>query len=401
MGDFFPQAGLARGDSLYKYYQVKKNFYASSSFLGPTCRDIPRNPDAVAGDSKWLGYVAVANDEGKKELGRRDILIAFRGTQTAAEACVDADTAMVSAAPILGRANNPRCHSGFYKYYTTSDAQSKYNKTSCRDQILSSVRSLVNQYKNEQLSITVAGHSLGAALALLCATDLARNGYNKPQAAAEAEPDCTSPSGPSGPSSPSGPSGPSGPYGPTGASSNIPITAFPFACPRLGDAGYGKVFDSLNPALRSLRITNKPDPVPRVPPAELGFVHVGPELLIDTSNSPYLKTTDPTSHLLEVYLHGLSSTQGTATANKRGRFEFVLKRDISLINKHSDALKDKYLVDPYWWTEKDKGMVQLVDGNWKLRDREADRHREDDEDNDLDEDEDDEEDESVLIPSRL
>ncbi|XP_015160784.1 phospholipase A1-IIbeta-like, partial [Solanum tuberosum] len=52
-------------------YRVTKYFYATSSMPFP---------DTVITESNFMGYVAVATDEGKVSLGRRDIVIAWRGT---------------------------------------------------------------------------------------------------------------------------------------------------------------------------------------------------------------------------------------------------------------------------------------------------------------------------------
>ncbi|XP_039013075.1 phospholipase A1-II 1-like [Hibiscus syriacus] len=80
-----------------------------------------------------LKVLAVTTEEGKAVLGRRDILIAWRGTITSSEWL-----------------NNVR------------DA----------------LRGFMNKYRDEEISITVVGFSLGGALATLNAMDIVANGYN-------------------------------------------------------------------------------------------------------------------------------------------------------------------------------------------------------------------------------
>lgn len=93
----------------------------------------------VYGDSKldliakglrtWVGFVAVASDEGKKHLGRRDILISWRGTVTMAEWVKDIEFAQTSAEPILGKlCGDARLHSGFLSIYMS--ARDKVNNLS-------------------------------------------------------------------------------------------------------------------------------------------------------------------------------------------------------------------------------------------------------------------------------
>lgn len=96
------------------------------------------------------------------------------------------------------------------------------------------------------------------------------------------------------------------------------------------------------------------------------YEHVGYEVKIDTTKSEYLKK-DVNNHSLEVYLHGIAGTHGP-----EGEFKLEITRDIALVNKETDALKNEYGVPVYWRTVQNKGMVQQEDGSWILNDREDD-----------------------------
>ncbi|CAN0903137.1 Phospholipase A1-IIgamma [Linum grandiflorum] len=313
--DFFTRVFLQNGNPYQ--YQITKFFYASSEFTLGDC--------IVAGGSAWMGYVAVCTEEGKAMLGRRDIMVCWRGTMTFMEWVQDFNFPAVSVSDVYGKDHNPKAHHGFFSCYTHKNPNSTYNKTSAREQVLSEVRRLVDKYRDEETSITVVGHSLGASLATLNATDIVANNYHKP----------------------------------TGSTTGCLVTGFVYASPLVGDSGFHNMFNTLTD-LRLLRIRNFDDPVPLVPPKFFGFFEVGKELLLHIF-SPYLKPS-PSPHNLELYMHGVAGYNGLS------EFKLMVERDIALVNKGADHLKDKYKVPPKWWNVKNKAMYQLEDGSWEMHD---------------------------------
>ncbi|KAK4349632.1 hypothetical protein RND71_032387 [Anisodus tanguticus] len=313
-----------------KSYKVTKSLFATSSI------GLPKWVDDVAPDlgwmtqrSSWIGYVAVCDDRSEiQRMGRRDIVIALRGTATCLEWGENFHDLLVQIpAETKAESESAKVECGFLSLFRTSGV----NIPSLAESVVNEVQRLVEQFKGEPLSITVTGHSLGAALALLVADEVSTCAPDAP-----------------------------------------PVAVFSFGGPRVGNRSFADRLNSKN--VKVLRIVNNQDLITRVPGMfvseeldkklrESGLVsgvlnvldksmpwayaHVGTELRVDTRMSPFLKPNADVAccHDLEAYLH---LVDGYLASNCP--FRANAKRSLArLLNEQKSNIKRLY-------TSKGKGL---------------------------------------------
>ncbi|CAM6039328.1 unnamed protein product [Sphagnum compactum] len=382
-------------------YEVTHYIYATADLSLPNLLNLCTAPEAWSRNSNWMGYVAVCTDEEKiKQLGRRDILIAWRGTIMGTEWAANAQIKLVPSGIDSRPSYNLttaalRVEMGFLNLYTSKNSETRYNKTSARQQVLTELKRLIKIYKGEELSITVTGHSLGAALATLNAYDIAQSGFNRitdPAAAGAENNSSDEDRNDSCPIPENWGDKTAAPVRPD-KEATIPIAVISFAGPRVGNNAFCDQLNALG--VKVLRVVNVNDIVPRVPgnlfPPQLSFIdklidllpftysHAGVQLLVNNFDSPYL---DPNRsnifncHNLEAYLHVVCGHQGSdglgRKPNSAASFTSPLSRDIALVNKSSNFLKDGHFIPDSWWQIENKGLVyQISDGKWIQQTRDA------------------------------
>ncbi|PKU77674.1 galactolipase DONGLE, chloroplastic-like [Dendrobium catenatum] len=249
-------------------YKITKYIYATPDITIPS--------QFGTRGSRWIGYVAVSADDASSRLGRRDILVSFRGTVTNMEWITNL---MSCLTPARLDPHNPRpdvkVESGFLSLYTSDDSTCRFNSGSCRQQLLSEISRIVSKYKDEkEVSITLAGHSMGSSLALLLGYDIAELGLNNTKSGRE-----------------------------------VPITVYSYGGPRVGNWGFRTRCEELG--VKVLRVVNVNDPVTKMPGVffneklELPWIsscscyaHVGVELALD-----FFKMKNPACvHDLNAYI---------------------------------------------------------------------------------------------------
>ncbi|KAE8783135.1 phospholipase A1-Ibeta2, chloroplastic-like [Hordeum vulgare] len=202
----------------------------------------------------------------------------FRAGLVPATEAVDAAASPVSA-------SDPKVECGFRNLYKTAGDGSP----SLSEMVVTEVRRLLKKYEGEEVSITVTGHSLGAALAVLIADELAGHG-----------------------------------------GAPTPVAVFSFGGPRVGNHAFAERVEARG--ARVLRVVNAHDVVPQLPPRPGGrwYADVGRELRLDSRASPYLRPDADAAccHDLEAYIHlvdGFLSSHCPFRANAKRSILRLLK----------------------------------------------------------------------------
>ncbi|KAK7312167.1 hypothetical protein VNO77_35831 [Canavalia gladiata] len=347
---YHPSELLEKLNMSHTGYTISRYLYATSNINLPNFFQKSKLTSVWSPHANWMGYVAVTTDKEQiKRLGRRDIVIAWRGTVTYVEWIYDLKD--ILRPPLFTNDPTIKIESGFYDLYTKKEDSCTYSSFSAREQILSELKRLLHYYQHDEISITITGHSLGAALAILSAYDIAELGLNVVEDGG-------------------------------GVKTKIPVTVYSFAGPRVGNLKFKERCEELG--VKVLRVINVHDMVPSVPGIitnekfrfqkyiedtlcfPWSYAHIGKEIALDHTRSPFWKGTNDLgcAHNLEVHLHLVDGYHG-----KEKRFLLASKRDIALVNKSCDFLRNEYGVPPYWRQEENKGMVRTADGRWMLPER--------------------------------
>ncbi|XP_068650755.1 phospholipase A(1) DAD1, chloroplastic-like [Aristolochia californica] len=305
-------------------YVPTRNLHATSGIQLP--RWVDRAPSWMSIQSSWIGYVAVADDPKTiSRLGRRDIVIAYRGTVTCLEWLENLRSMLTQLPGSSASGCLPMVESGFWSLFTSRSLK----RLSLCEAVRDEVRRLLKRYKDEPISITVTGHSLGAALAVLTAYDITMTFRHK----------------------------------------SPPVTVYSFAGPRVGNESFRRHME--RQGSKVLRIVNSQDVITKVPgivlddeeespercqtkshlPVELlkslldtrwDYVDVGQELRLSTLDCPDLSRhagNVAKCHDLDMYLNLVSGYSSSTCP-----FKVAAKAELSTLRRKSSDRKTSLLI---------------------------------------------------------
>ena len=192
-----------------------------SNWTCPRCAGLTANfePHAVVYDEAWnlQGYVGYSSDFQK-------LMVVFRGTiGSSLENWIHNLMATRTQANLPGMPDDAKVHDGFYRSWTRSLLQK---------QVIEAVQDILKE--RGVVPVLVVGHSLGGALATLCAAELMYT-YNLTD-----------------------------------------VQLYTFGSPRVGNAAFAEALR--NSTLDHTRMTHDRDVVPTVPFEHLGFHHTAREV---------------------------------------------------------------------------------------------------------------------------
>lgn len=284
----YPKSSLLRRCGMVDSgYQLTKNLRATCGVHVPAWID--KMSMCACTQSSWIGYVAICEHKNEiTRLGRRDVVIAFRGTATCLEWLENLRATLTYLPDHVESKDGagPMVEKGFLSLYTSKTT----THASLQEMVRDEIRRVVQSYSNEPLSLTLTGHSLGSALAILSAYDITATFENVPM-----------------------------------------VTVVSFGGPRVGNESFRRQLEKRG--IKILRIVNSDDVFTRVPgfvvnnddveskddvhmeillgwlqrrveDMKLVYVDVGQELRLSSKELPYLKKGDvATCHDLKTYLH--------------------------------------------------------------------------------------------------
>ncbi|GFQ06540.1 phospholipase a(1) dad1 chloroplastic [Phtheirospermum japonicum] len=279
--DFDTSSMLSRCGVGHKGYKVTKYLHATCGVHLPGWAE--RTPAWVSTRSSWIGYVAVCTDEREiARLGRRDVVVAYRGTATCMEWVENLRATLTCLQPgDMSPGRGPMVQSGLLSLYTSSNDD---KHPSLQHTIRQEIDRILRKYPDEPLSITVTGHSLGAALAALTAHDVTATFERAPL-----------------------------------------VTVVSFGGPRVGNKSFRRQLEKSG--TKVLRIVNSDDPITKVPgfvidemsrkgtrlsewvrrrveDTQWVYAEIGNELRLSSRDCPHLNDGNvATCHDLKTYLH--------------------------------------------------------------------------------------------------